>query len=124
MRQTACKFSRRSRNLVSMLYDSISPRELAEKLENGEEINLIDVREPVEFEIARIEGARLLPLSRFQEWIGKLEPVGETIVMCHHGVRSGQVCAYLAQNGFEKIFNLEGGIDSWSLDVDEKVPRY
>jgi len=107
-----------------MLYESISPRALAEKMKNGEDVNLIDVREPVEYEIARIEGAHLLPLSRFREWIDALEPVGETIVMCHHGVRSAQVCAYLMQNGFEKVFNLEGGIDSWSLDVDEKVPRY
>ncbi len=107
-----------------MLYDSISPRELAEKIKNGEKVNLIDVRELVEYEIARIEGARLLPLSRFREWIDTLKPVGETIIMCHHGVRSGQVCAYLTQNGFEKVFNLEGGIDSWSLDVDGEVPRY
>lgn len=107
-----------------MLYKSISPRDLAEKIKNGEQINLIDVREPVEFEIARIEGAHLLPLSRYREWIDALEPDEETIVMCHHGVRSAQVCAYLTQNGFERVFNLEGGIDSWSLEVDETVPRY
>ena len=107
-----------------MLYDSISPRELAEKIKNDEKVNLIDVREFNEYEIARIEGARLLPLSRFREWIDTLEPDGETVVMCHHGVRSAQVCAYLMQNGFEKIANLEGGIDSWSLDVDGEVPRY
>lgn len=107
-----------------MLYDSISPRKLAEKIKNGENVNLIDVREPIEYEIARIEGARLLPLSRFREWIDALEPVGETVVMCHHGVRSAQVCALLTQKGFEKVFNLEGGIDSWSSDVDGEVPRY
>jgi len=107
-----------------MLYDSISPRKLAEKIKNGEDVNLIDVREPIEFEIARIEGARLLPLSRFREWIDELESGAETIVMCHHGVRSAQLCAYLMQNGFERVFNLEGGIDSWSLEVDAEVSRY
>lgn len=107
-----------------MIYDSITAAQLAEKLKTGEEINLIDVREPIEYEMARIETATLLPLSRFQEWIDRLEPGGEIIVMCHHGVRSGQVCAYLVQNGFEKVFNLEGGIDAWSAEVDERVPRY
>ncbi len=108
-----------------MIYDSIFPKQLAEKIKKGEKLNLIDVREPVEYEIARIEGASLLPLSRFREWIDKLESGEETIVvMCHHGIRSAQICAYLTQNGFEKVFNLEGGIDSWSLDVDENVPRY
>lgn len=107
-----------------MSYASISPPQLAEKLKNGEKLNLIDVREPIEYEIARIESAKLLPLSRFREWIDALESEAETIVMCHHGIRSGQVCDYLARNGFEKVFNLEGGIDSWSTDVDEKIPRY
>ncbi len=108
-----------------MIYNSILPKQLTKKIDGGEKLNLIDVREPVEYEIARIEGARLLPLSRFQEWIGELESGAETIVvMCHHGIRSAQVCAYLTQNGFENVFNLEGGIDSWSLDVDGNVPRY
>lgn len=107
-----------------MSYDSVSPRQLAERLKSGEPLELIDVREPFEFEIARIDGARLLPLSKFNEWIGALRPETETIVMCHHGVRSAQVCAYLAQSGFAKVFNLDGGIDAWSAEIDRKVPRY
>lgn len=108
-----------------MIYDSILPKQLAEKIKNGDKLKLIDVREPVEYEIARIEGASLMPLSRFREWVDELESGEETIVvMCHHGIRSAQVCAYLTENGFENVFNLEGGIDSWSLDVDENVPRY
>lgn len=107
-----------------MSYASISPTELDERLTRGDALNLIDVREPFEFEIARVEGARLLPLSKFSEWIGALEPQTETIVMCHHGVRSAQVCAYLAQNGFTKVFNLDGGIDAWSTEVNRTVPRY
>lgn len=107
-----------------MIYDLISPRELAERLQNDEPIDLIDVRELFEFEIARIDGARLLPLSRFNEWLGSLRPETETIVMCHHGVRSAQVCAYLSQNGFTKVFNLDGGIDAWSTEIDRTVARY
>ena len=111
-----------------MSYESISPSELAEKLRNGEKINLIDVREPVEFEIARIEAATLLPLSRFREWIDRLiaelDNEEETIVMCHHGVRSAHLCAFLEQNGVARVYNLEGGIDAWSADVDSSVPRY
>lgn len=110
-----------------MIYNSIFPKQLSEKLKSGEKLNLIDVREPLEFEIARIEEAKLLPLSRFSEWIGEIISAKEKqiiVVMCHHGIRSAQVCAYLAQNGFENVFNLEGGIDSWSMEVDEKVPRY
>ena len=112
------------RNLEDMLYKSVLPGQLAERLKKGEKIKLIDVREPVEYEIARIEQAELLPLSLFGEWNASLNPEDEIVVMCHHGVRSANVCIYLAQNGFEKVFNLEGGIDSWSIDVDRNVPRY
>ncbi|HXG84717.1 MAG TPA: rhodanese-like domain-containing protein [Pyrinomonadaceae bacterium] len=111
-----------------MSYVSISPSQLAEKLKNGEKINLIDVREPIEYEIARIEAATLLPLSRFREWIDDLiaglDRENETIVMCHHGVRSAHLCGFLVQNNVGKVFNLEGGIDAWSTEVDASVPRY
>ena len=111
-----------------MAYDSITPSRLAEKLKNGEKINLIDVREPVEYETARIEAATLLPLSRFREWIDDLiaglDRENETIVMCHHGVRSAQVCAFLTRQGFKRLYNLTGGIDRWSQEVDQIVPQY
>lgn len=107
-----------------MFYESISPLELAERLKNGEEVNLVDVREPLEYETARIVGAKLLPLSRFNEWINDLNPENEIIVMCHHGIRSANLCMFLIRNGFEKVLNLEGGIDLWSKEVDETVPRY
>lgn len=107
-----------------MSYDSITAARLSERIKSGEEVNLIDVRELEEFEIARIDGARLLPLSRFREWINQLEPETEIVVMCHHGVRSAHVCTYLAENGFERVFNLDGGIDAWSTEVDRAVARY
>lgn len=92
--------------------------------EREEEVLLIDVREADEYELARVEGARLLPLSRFNEWASKLDPSIEAVVMCHHGIRSAQVCAYLARQGFKNLSNLEGGIDRWSCEVDPSVPRY
>jgi len=106
------------------MYQSISPAELAERLKTGEKVNLIDVREPMEFEIARIDGARLLPLSRFNEWIDKLDPEAEIVVMCHHGIRSANLCMFLIRNGFDRVFNLDGGIDLWSKEVDPNIPRY
>ena len=107
-----------------MLYESISPTELNQRLQNGENINLIDVRELWEYETANLEGAKLLPLSQFNEWIGDLKPEGEIVVMCHHGIRSANVCMFLLRNGFEKVINLDGGIDLWSKEVDANVPRY
>lgn len=107
-----------------MFYKSVSPKQLSERFKNGEHPKFIDVREPVEYEIARVEKAELLPLSRFDEWINTLEPEDEIVVMCHHGIRSANVCMYLVQNGFENVSNLEGGIDLWSTEVDESVPRY
>ena len=107
-----------------MDYGTITPAELHERRERGEEVLLIDVREPDEYGRARIEGSRLLPLSLFSEWAEALDPETETVVMCHHGIRSAQVCAYLARQGFTNISNLEGGIDRWSCEVDSSVPRY
>jgi rhodanese-related sulfurtransferase len=108
-----------------MLYQEIQPAELARRMseENGTFL-LIDVREPLEHEIARIEGARLLPLSRFQEWAGRLRPEQEIVFMCHHGIRSAQVCTFFSRQGFTKLHNLEGGIDAWSREVDPDVPLY
>lgn len=105
-------------------YGEISPAELDARRKSGERLRLIDVREPSEHEIARIEGAELLPLSRFEEWAGALDSDEETIVICHHGIRSAQVCLFFARQGHAKMINLVGGIDRWSLEVDGSVPRY
>jgi rhodanese-related sulfurtransferase len=106
------------------MYETITPKEFAERVAHGEQLRLIDVREPGEFELAKVEGAELLPLSRFEEWAGALDPSQEIVFMCHHGIRSGHVCALLARAGFAKLYNLAGGIDRWSAEVDPRVPRY
>ncbi len=105
-------------------YGTISPAELQERMKRDDEIQVIDVREPLEHEIASIEGVKLLPMSRFPEWADTLDPEAEIVFMCHHGIRSAQVCAFLARQGFKRLYNLAGGIDRWSWEVDRSVPRY
>lgn len=107
-----------------MPYRSISPKELFERLQKNETFRFIDVREPLEHQIAHIEGTELLPMSCANEWLDTLDPEEEIVVMCHHGIRSANVCMFLAQNGFKKVYNLTGGIDLWSYEVDENVPKY
>ncbi len=107
-----------------MSYQTITPAEMKARMSEPDAPLLIDVREPFEYEIARVEGAELLPMSRFYEWAGTLEKEREIVVMCHHGVRSAQVCNALAQGGFTKLYNLAGGIDRWAYEVDANVPVY
>ena len=108
-----------------MPYRNITVAEIKAKRERGETFRLIDVREPNEHAIAKIEGAELLPLSRNQEWIGTLPKDQELVIMCHHGGRSAQVASYLTdQLGHTNVTNVLGGIDDWSISVDPSVPRY
>lgn len=107
-----------------MGFKTITPKQFEERRRGGEDLLLIDVREPEEYELARIEGSLLMPTSRFDEWAPTLDPERETIFICHHGIRSAQVCAFLSRQGFTRIHNLAGGIDRWSLEVDPSVQRY
>lgn len=104
----------------------ISAEILSARLEAGEELLLIDVREPFEADLARIEGARLIPLGRVDGVYGELEQWKHRaiVVHCHHGGRSRQACQLLVSEGFSRVENLEGGIDAWSREVDASVPRY
>ena len=116
--------SRRSGYIPNMSYQSITATALQARLGEEDAPLLIDVREPIEYEIARVAGAQLLPMSRFYEWAGTLDTQREIVVMCHHGIRSAQVCYALAQSGYTKLFNLTGGIAAWSAEVDHNVPQY
>lgn len=104
-------------------YESITPRELKEKLDAGDRPELLDVREPWEFELARIQGSRLIPLSDLLDRFPELDPAAETVVICHHGARSAYVTQALERAGFAKVLNLEGGLDAYA-DLDPSVPRY
>ena len=105
-------------------YKTITPAEFAERAARGEHMRLVDVRETWEFNRVAIEGAESLPLSRMGEWEATLKDDEEIVFMCHHGFRSASVCAHLARKGFTKLYNLAGGIDRWSAEVDTEVPRY
>ena len=81
------------------------------------------MREPWEYELARIEGSVLVPMSELEERFTELDPAEETVVICHHGSRSAYVTQALGQAGFFRVINLEGGLDAYA-DVDDSVPRY
>ena len=107
----------------------ISVEELATRLaEEDPALQLIDVREPHEVAIARIEGFEVLSLSEFAQWADQIKtrfnPETETLVMCHHGVRSAQMCQWLRNVGFTNVKNISGGIDAYSLLVDPTILRY
>lgn len=102
----------------------IAPRELAEWLRRGDLIDLIDVREPYEWRIAHIDGARLIPLGRIAESLAELSRDREVVVYCHHGHRSRAAGDMLVAQGFQRVWNLTGGIARWSAEVDPSVPTY
>lgn len=105
----------------------VSPQMAREQLSNRKEAILIDVREPEEFGLARIEGAQLIPMGSVPAELQKLEGLadaGDLLILCHHGVRSLQVTMWLRARGIENCFSVAGGIDRWSWEVDSSVPRY
>jgi len=104
----------------------VTPSELSQRLEAGDELALLDVREPHEHQFAALPNSVLIPLAEIPARLGELERLRdrETVVYCHHGVRSAHAIGYLRQCGFENLHNLTGGIDRWSLEVDPKTPRY
>jgi molybdopterin/thiamine biosynthesis adenylyltransferase/rhodanese-related sulfurtransferase/molybdopterin converting factor small subunit len=102
----------------------MSVGELKKWRDEGHEITLLDVRNPPEWEIGRIEGARLIPLGELQDRLGELDPAATIVAYCHHGARSARAVNLLRQMGFSRTINLAGGIDAWSDEVDPSVPRY
>ena len=107
-----------------MPFKEATPREIKQRLDAGEQLTLIDVREPQEIITASIDGAEEYPLSQAMSWIDTLPQDEELIIFCHHGGRSAQVAMALAQRGHSNVTNMTGGIDQWSQQVDPSVPRY
>ena len=102
----------------------IEPRDLAEMMNSNEKKPfLIDCREPWENEIARIEGATLIPMRQVPQSLERIPQNATVVVYCHHGTRSLNVTGWLRQHGIEAR-SLKGGIDGWSLEIDPAVPRY
>jgi rhodanese-related sulfurtransferase len=110
-----------------MLHYEISNRDLKELLAQGGGANcvLLDVREPWEYEEARIEGSMLMPMGDVRSRAHQeLDPEAHIVAICHHGARSMSVTAWLREQGFEQAQSLRGGIDAWSVEIDSSVPRY
>jgi rhodanese-related sulfurtransferase len=103
---------------------TITPADLAARLARGETFVLLDVREPSELALARIDGVRAIPLGELARRTGELDPEQPTVCICHHGMRSARAAGHLASSGFRSVFNLAGGIDRWSAEVDARIPRY
>ncbi len=106
------------------LVEELSPMELKRKIDLGESIVLLDVREPFEYAFCRIENSKLIPLGELGRRVGELDRLAETVVYCHTGVRSARAVELLSSEGFRKVRNLKGGIRAWAEEVDRNVPIY
>ena len=104
----------------------IRPAELAAWLgdESREKPVLLDVREPWETQICAIPGSKGIPMAQVPARAAEIDPAQEVVVICHHGGRSMQVALFLEKNGYAKVHNLAGGVDSWARTVDPSMPVY
>jgi rhodanese-related sulfurtransferase len=112
---------------VSDIAFEVTPAEVKRRLDEGETIRLIDVRQPEEHALARIEPSELIPMNNVPAAISSLEAMadeGTLVVFCHHGMRSANVVNWLRGQGIADCQSMAGGIDRWSLEIDPAVPRY
>lgn len=100
------------------------PSEVKQRLDSGEKLLLLDVREPEEVAIVRIDGAVHIPMGDIPARVQELDPATDIVVYCHHGMRSANVVAFLRNRDFPSVANLDGGIDAWAASVDPSLPRY
>lgn len=105
----------------------ISPQDVKRRLDAGEAMVLLDVREPSEYAICSIHGAQLLPMNTVPGRLPDIQELAQNhplVIYCHHGVRSLNVAQWLQRQGIENCQSMEGGIERWSLEIDPAVPRY
>lgn len=105
----------------------LSPTEFSQRWPDharGADVVLLDVREPAELEMASVASALHIPMREIPARLTELDRDTPLVVMCHSGGRSRRVAEYLSANGFSNVFNLSGGIDAWSTQLDSRVPRY
>lgn len=102
----------------------VSPADVRQKLDQSRRVVLLDCREHDELRLARIEGAVHIPMGDIAGRLAELDREVEWVVFCHHGVRSRNVAAFLAEQGFARVSSMRGGIDAWSQQMDPGVPRY
>lgn len=99
-------------------------QELKAKLDTGEPVILLDVREPGEVAFVRISGSTHIPMGEIPGRLHELDPDQEIVVYCHLGVRSMQVAQFLARHDFDNVANLAGGIEAWATEIEPDMPRY
>jgi rhodanese-related sulfurtransferase len=105
----------------------VTPQEVKRRLDAGEAVVLLDVREPSEYTLTRIEGSKLIPMNTVPAQLTNIEAFADDatlVAICHHGVRSLNVAAWLQGQGIVNCVSMAGGIDRWSLEIDPSVPRY
>ena len=102
----------------------MTPSEFVRRRESGELWTLLDVREAWEIDIARIEETTNIPMAEIPTRLTELDASQPVPVFCHSGGRSAQVASFLAQNGFDHVANIAGGITAWSLEIDDSIPQY
>jgi len=107
-----------------MAVETVTPQQLKELLAGKNPPLLLDVRDQWEYDVAHLEGARLLPLDDLQVLAFDLPRDREIVVYCHHGMRSAAAANFLMQNQFTNVKNLSGGIDRWAREIDSEMPRY
>jgi len=107
-----------------MSIKQMTAKELKQAIEANSDLVLLDVREPFEFNYAHIPGSRLIPLNQLPKRIAELDAGKDVVVICHHGMRSMQAANFLLHAGFQRVGNLQGGVDAWSLDCDSSIRRY
>ncbi len=106
------------------MIEDITPSEFVRRLDSGEFWALLDVREAWEIDVARIDQTIDIPMAEIPARIAELDASQAVAVLRHSGGRSAQLANYLAQSGFDRVANIVGGIDTWSLDIDDSIPRY
>lgn len=106
------------------MVEELTPGEFLRRRDRGEPWQLLDVRESWEIAIARLGQSIEIPMAEVPSRVAELDPSKPLAVICHAGGRSARVAHYLAQNGFERVANIVGGIDAWSVDIDDSISRY
>lgn len=121
-----CGYTSAQAPLETDMIPEMTPTELKARLDRGDRLTIIDVREPFEWDIGNLEpqGARLIPLKQLPQRLGEIDPGEEIVMQCRSGARSAQAAGFLLQNGYARVWNLDGGILAWSDEVDSSIPKY
>lgn len=107
-----------------MTIEQLTPTDFIDRRDSGELWQLLDVRETWEVNLASVVGALCIPMGEVIDRVAEIDSSAGVAVMCHSGGRSARVAEFLVQNGFKRVANIAGGIDTWAQDVDQSIPRY